>query len=125
MKDCFVTFEVLRKESDVYKRQLNNIAEANINTIMPGYTHLQRAQPVTLAHHVLAYCEMFKRDIDRLDDTYRRTNVMPLGSGALAGTTYPLDRQAVCDALGFESITKDSMDAVSYTHLDVYKRQVV
>ena len=70
---------------------LNNIAEANINTIMPGYTHLQRAQPVTLAHHVLAYCEMFKRDIDRLDDTYRRTNVMPLGSGALAGTTYPLD----------------------------------
>lgn len=92
---------------------LNNIAEANINTIMPGYTHLQRAQPVTLAHHVLAYCEMFKRDIDRLDDTYRRTNVMPLGSGALAGTTYPLDRQAVCDALGFESITKDSMDGVS------------
>lgn len=92
---------------------LNNIAEANINTIMPGYTHLQRAQPVTLAHHVLAYCEMFKRDIDRLDDTYRRTNVMPLGSGALAGTTYPLDRQAVCDTLGFESITKDSMDGVS------------
>lgn len=92
---------------------LNNIAEANVNTIMPGYTHLQRAQPVTLAHHVLAYCEMFKRDIDRLDDTYRRTNVMPLGSGALAGTTYPLDRQAVCDALGFESITKDSMDGVS------------
>ena len=92
---------------------LNNIAEANINTIMPGYTHLQRAQPVTLAHHVLAYCEMFNRDIDRLDDTYRRTNVMPLGSGALAGTTYPLDRQAVCDALGCESITKDSMDGVS------------
>ena len=92
---------------------LNNIAEANVNTIMPGYTHLQRAQPVTLAHHVLAYCEMFKRDIDRLDDTYRRTNVMPLGSGALAGTTYSLDRQAVCDALGFESITKDSMDGVS------------
>ncbi len=92
---------------------LNNIAENNVNTIMPGYTHLQRAQPVTLAHHVLAYCEMFKRDIDRLDDAYRRTNVMPLGSGALAGTTYPLDRQAVCDALGFESITKDSMDGVS------------
>ena len=93
--------------------ELNKIAEDNINTIMPGYTHLQRAQPVTLAHHVLAYCEMFKRDIDRLDDTYRRTNVMPLGSGALAGTTYPLDRQAVCDALGFDSITKDSMDGVS------------
>lgn len=93
--------------------ELNKIAEDNINTIMPGYTHLQRAQPVTLAHHVLAYCEMFKRDIDRLDDAYRRTNVMPLGSGALAGTTYPLDRQAVCDALGFDSITKDSMDGVS------------
>ena len=92
---------------------LNNIAEANINTIMPGYTHLQRAQPVTLAHHVLAYCEMFKRDIERLDDTYKRTNVMPLGSGALAGTTYPLDRSMVADTLGFAAITLDSMDGVS------------
>ena len=92
---------------------LNTIAENNVNTIMPGYTHLQRAQPVTLAHHVLAYCEMFKRDVDRLGDTYRRTSVMPLGSGALAATTYPLDRQAVCDALGFDSITLDSMDGVS------------
>ena len=92
---------------------LNTIAENNVNTIMPGYTHLQRAQPVTLAHHVLAYCEMFKRDMDRLGDTYRRTSVMPLGSGALAATTYPLDRQAVCDALGFDSITLDSMDGVS------------
>ncbi len=92
---------------------LNNIAEANINTIMPGYTHLQRAQPVTLAHHVLAYCEMFKRDIERLDDTYKRTNVMPLGSGALAGTTYPLDRSMVAYTLGFAAITLDSMDGVS------------
>ncbi len=92
---------------------LNTIAENNVNTIMPGYTHLQRAQPVTLAHHVLAYCEMFKRDVDRLGDTYRRTSVMPLGSGALAATTYPLDRHAVCDALGFDSITLDSMDGVS------------
>ena len=92
---------------------LNNIAEANINIIMPGYTHLQRAQPVTLAHHVLAYCEMFKRDIERLDDTYKRTNVMPLGSGALAGTTYPLDRSMVADTLGFAAITLDSMDGVS------------
>ena len=92
---------------------LNNIAETNINTIMPGYTHLQRAQPVTLAHHVLAYCEMFKRDIERLDDTYKRTNVMPLGSGALAGTTYPLDRSMVADTLGFAAITLDSMDGVS------------
>lgn len=92
---------------------LNNIAETNINTIMPGYTHLQRAQPVTLAHHVLAYCEMFKRDIERLDDTYKRTNIMPLGSGALAGTTYPLDRNMVASALGFSGISLDSMDGVS------------
>ena len=94
-------------------KTLNKIAEDNIDTIMPGYTHLQRAQPVTLAHHLLTYCEMFKRDIARLDDTYKRTNVMPLGSGALAGTTYPLDRQYVCDQLGFDSITLDSMDGVS------------
>ncbi len=93
--------------------ELNEIARANRDTIMPGYTHLQNAQPVTLAHHVLAYAEMFKRDYDRLSDTYKRTNVMPLGSGALAATTYPLDRQAVCDALGFDSITLNSMDGVS------------
>lgn len=93
--------------------ELNEIAKANVTTIMPGYTHLQNAQPVTLAHHVLAYVEMFKRDYDRLNDTYKRTNVMPLGSGALAATTYPLDRQAVCDTLGFDSITLNSMDGVS------------
>lgn len=94
-------------------KELNNIAEANTNTIMPGYTHLQRAQPVTLAHHVLAYCEMFKRDISRLEDAYKRTNILPLGSGALAGTTYPLDRNMVADALGFDGIALDSMDGVS------------
>lgn len=93
--------------------ELNQIAKDNMDVIMPGYTHLQNAQPVTLAHHVLAYAEMFKRDYDRLSDTYKRTNVMPLGSGALATTTYPLDRQAVCDALGFDSITLNSMDGVS------------
>ncbi len=92
---------------------LNKIAEENTRTIMPGYTHLQRAQPITLAHHMLAYCEMFKRDIARLDDAYGRTNVMPLGSGALASTTYPLDRQSVCEELGFDSITLDSLDGVS------------
>lgn len=92
---------------------LNNMAEKNVDTIMPGYTHLQNAQPVTLAHHLLAYVEMFKRDYERLSDAYKRTNVMPLGSGALAATTYPLDRQAVCDALGFDSITLNSMDGVS------------
>lgn len=92
---------------------VNTIAENNVDTIMPGYTHLQNAQPVTLAHHVLAYAEMFKRDYDRLTDTYKRTNIMPLGSGALAATTYPLDRQAVCEALEFDSITLNSMDGVS------------
>lgn len=92
---------------------LNNIASKNINTVMPGYTHLQNAQPVTLAHHLLAYVEMFKRDYSRLTDAYKRTNVMPLGSGALAATTYPLDREFVKEQLGFDSITLDSMDGVS------------
>lgn len=92
---------------------LNNIAAKNINTVMPGYTHLQNAQPVTLAHHLLAYVEMFKRDYSRLTDAYKRTNVMPLGSGALAATTYPLDREFVKEQLGFDSITLDSMDGVS------------
>ncbi|MDD3571142.1 MAG: argininosuccinate lyase, partial [Lachnospiraceae bacterium] len=92
---------------------LNNIAKNNIDTIMPGYTHLQRAQPITLAHHVLAYVEMFKRDYDRLNDTYKRTNLLPLGSGALAATTYPLDRDMVARELGFDGITLNSLDGVS------------
>lgn len=92
---------------------LLSIAEENLGTIMPGYTHLQKAQPVTLAHHLMAYFEMFKRDIQRLGDTYERTNAMPLGSGALAGTTYPLDRQMVADELGFDHITLNSIDGVS------------
>lgn len=92
---------------------LNNIAEKNTETIMPGYTHLQRAQPITFAHHVLAYVEMFKRDYDRLSDTYKRTNVLPLGSGALATTTYPLDRFMVAKELGFDSVTLNSLDGVS------------
>ena len=92
---------------------LLSIAKNNLDTIMPGYTHLQKAQPVTLAHHLMAYFEMFKRDLQRLNDTYKRTNVMPLGSGALAGTTYPLDRQMVADELGFDSVTLNSIDGVS------------
>ncbi len=92
---------------------LNHIAGENTDTILPGYTHLQRAQPVTFAHHLLAYVEMFKRDYDRLKDTYKRTDSMPLGSGALAGTTYPLDREYVAEKLGFSSITLNSMDGVS------------
>jgi len=90
-----------------------SIAKENLDTIMPGYTHLQKAQPVTLGHYLMAYFEMFKRDIGRLNDTYKRTNIMPLGSGALAGTTYPLDRQMVADELGFDSITLNSIDGVS------------
>ncbi len=95
------------------EKTLLTLAKENLDTIMPGYTHLQKAQPVTLAHHLMAYFEMFKRDITRLKDTYKRTNVMPLGSGALAGTTYPLDRQSVADELGFDSITLNSIDGVS------------
>ena len=110
LKEQIVDIKALVKELITV---LNNIAERNINTVMPGYTHLQNAQPVTLAHHVLAYVEMFKRDYDRLSDTYKRTNVMPLGSGALAATTYPLDREFVKEQLGFDAITLDSMDGVS------------
>lgn len=93
--------------------ELNTLAEAHTETILPGYTHLQRAQPVTLAHHLLAYAEMFKRDYDRLCDAYKRTDVLPLGSGALATTTYPLDRYFVAEQLGFAAISANSMDGVS------------
>jgi len=82
------------------EKALINIAKNNLDTIMPGYTHLQKAQPITLAHHTMAYFEMFKRDIERLGDVRKRTNVMPLGSGALAATTYPLDREFVAKELG-------------------------
>lgn len=92
---------------------LVKLSEKNYNTIMPGYTHLQRAQPITLAHHLMAYFQMFRRDVERLNDCYKRINVMPLGSGALAGTTYPLDREMVANELGFYSITENSLDAVS------------
>ena len=92
---------------------LADIAGRNTLTVMPGYTHLQRAQPVSLAHHLMAYCEMLRRDIGRLEDTYKRTDIMPLGSGALAGTTYPLNRARVAELLGFSGITANSMDGVS------------
>jgi argininosuccinate lyase len=90
-----------------------DLAKENTDTIMPGYTHLQKAQPITFAHHAMAYYEMFKRDYQRLCDCKERTNVMPLGSGALAGTTYPLDRELVRDMLGFSEITMNSLDGVS------------
>ncbi|MDD3652764.1 MAG: argininosuccinate lyase [Desulfotomaculaceae bacterium] len=92
---------------------LLDLAEEHLATVMPGYTHLQRAQPVTLAHHLLAYCQMFSRDQDRLADCRRRADVLPLGAGALAGTTFPLDREYVAKQLGFAAISQNSLDAVS------------
>ena len=92
---------------------LCGVAEQHLESVMPGYTHLQRAQPVTLAHYLMAYAQMLLRDIDRLSDCKKRTLVLPLGSGALAGTTYPLDRQYVADQLGFNGICMNSMDGVS------------
>lgn len=92
---------------------LLHIMEDNTETYMPGFTHLQKAQPVTLAHHLGAYFEMFKRDRSRLKDIYHRMNYCPLGAGALAGTTYPLDRNYTASVLGFEGPTLNSMDSVS------------
>ena len=89
------------------------VAEANRETIMPGYTHLQRAQPITLAHHLLAYCMMFTRDITRIEDAVKRMNYSPLGSSALAGTTHPINRDTVAEALGFDGVTMNSIDGVS------------
>ncbi len=92
---------------------LLNLAEDNLFTIMPGYTHLQKAQPITLAHHFMAYVCMLTRDMERLAQARERVNVMPLGSGALAGTTYPLDREFVAERLGFSAVTANSLDGVS------------
>lgn len=94
-------------------QELLKIMEENTETIMPGFTHLQKAQPVTLAHHVGAYFEMFKRDRSRLADAKKRLNLCPLGSGALAGTTYPLDRAYTAEVLGFDGPTLNSMDSVA------------
>ena len=110
----------LRKEIGEIKEKVRgligvicNKAEENKHTIMPGYTHLQRAQPITFAHHLMAYAAMLCRDLGRLEDTEKRMNSCPLGSGALAGTTYPLDREAVAAELGFDGITLNSLDGVS------------
>ncbi len=88
-------------------------AAVNADTVLPGYTHLQRAQPVSLGHHLLAFANMFWRDRERLQDARRRINVMPLGSGAIAGSPYPLDREGVAKELGFDGVTANSMDAVA------------
>ena len=92
---------------------LHRLMKEHTDTYMPGFTHLQKAQPITLAHHFGAYMEMFKRDYDRLCDIYERMNYCPLGSGALAGTTYPLDRNMTAELLGFNGPTLNSMDSVS------------
>lgn len=110
----------LRNEIDVLTEKISklilticNKAEENLNTVMPGYTHMQRAQPITFAHHLMAYSEMFLRDLERIKDARKRMNIMPLGSCALAGTTYPIDRNLVKDLLGFDDITQNSIDGVS------------
>lgn len=96
-----------------FQKVLSKKIKENINTIMPGYTHMQRAQPITFAHHLLAYSEMFKRDYERLEDCYKRANTMPLGSGALATTTYPINRVMVKELLKFNRLSINSIDAVS------------
>ncbi len=95
------------------QRSLTALAEKHLDTIMPGYTHLQRAQPVLLAHHLMAYYEMFRRDRERFQESLGRVNVLPLGSAALAGSTFELDRGMVADELGFDHVSQNSMDAVS------------
>jgi argininosuccinate lyase len=95
------------------QRALVDLAAKHTQTVMPGYTHMQVAQPVSFAHHLLAYVEMFKRDAERLADVRKRTNQLPLGAAALAGTSYPLDREAVARELGFEGVCQNSLDAVS------------
>lgn len=111
----YTRLEVLN--TDVLLEELLNvllkIMEENTETIMPGFTHLQKAQPITLAHHMGAYFEMFKRDRQRLHDIFKRMNYCPLGSGALAGTTYPLDREYTAELMGFYGPTLNSMDGVS------------
>ncbi|MGI6077746.1 MAG: argininosuccinate lyase [Fastidiosipilaceae bacterium] len=89
------------------------LASVHVNTIMPGYTHLQRAQPITFGYHLMAYGQMFLRDLDRLEDAVIRMNISPLGNGALAGTTYPLDREQTAADLGFNGITLNALDGVS------------
>ena len=106
---CRETGEMLSDLMDA----LLTIAQDNLHTIMPGYTHMQKAQPITLAHHMMAYFQMFLRDRTRFRAAYASADVMPLGSGALAGTTYPLNRQRVAELLGFSRITENSLDGVS------------
>ena len=115
--DCRMYVKDSAKEAAGLMRELCetllDIAGKNLDTIMPGYTHLQRAQPVTLAHHMMAYFQMFARDMQRMKEVYTHADVMPLGSGALAGTTYPLNRERVAELLDFSAISQNSLDGVS------------
>lgn len=110
LRDEIKTIAEMIKE---FQKALVFKAEQNVDTIMPGFTHLQHAQVVSFAHHLLAYVEMFSRDIERLEDCCRRINVLVLGSGAIAGTTLPINREMVCELLGFERVSRNSMDAVA------------
>src|SRR5436189_1602471 len=109
----------LDEELSALQRSLVELGEKNLSVIIPGYTHLQRAQPVYFAHHLLAYVEMFQRDRERFIDCFQRVNVCPLGSGAIAGSTLPIDREMVAELLGFVNasgeplVTQNSMDGVS------------
>ncbi|QHU99321.1 argininosuccinate lyase [Synechocystis sp. CACIAM 05] len=103
----------IRQRLKDFQTVLLQLAETNVETLIPGYTHLQRAQPVSLAHHLLAYFQMAQRDWQRLGEIRARTNVSPLGSGALAGTTFPIDRHYSADLLGFEGVYANSLDGVS------------
>jgi argininosuccinate lyase len=103
----------LRQQLQDFQRVLITLAEQHVETLIPGYTHLQRAQPLSLAHHLLAYVEMTQRDWERLGDVYQRVNISPLGCGALAGTTFPIDRHYSADKLGFERVYGNSLDGVS------------
>src|SRR5581483_3279546 len=108
--------EEITKTQSIIKDLLQSIvdlAEANVETVIPGYTHLQKAQPVLFAHYLLAYFEMLSRDVARLNEIRARVNVLPLGSGALAGTGFAIDRQAIAKRLDFDSVAKNSIDAVS------------
>ena len=104
---------LITQELERLLNALLDLAEHEHSTIMPGFTHLQAAQPITFGHHLLAYFEMFKRDRERLQESFKRINTMPLGSAALAGTSYPINRQRTAELLGFERISQNSLDAVS------------
>jgi argininosuccinate lyase len=105
--------DTIRHQLRTYQQALLKHAEAHVETVIPGYTHLQRAQPLSLAHHLLAYFEMAQRDWERLGDVRRRVNISPLGCGALAGTPFPIDRAYTADLLGFEDLYRNSLDGVS------------